>query len=349
MLVSDREFGEAPPERGTAGARGMKAYLCRRYGGPEVVELADVVKPAPGAKDLLIRIHATTVTAGDWRVRTLVLPTGFGALGRLVCGFTRPRQPVLGTELAGVVEAVGQAVTRFRPGDAVMAFPGSKMGCHAEYRLVPEDGPVALKPGNLSFEEAASLSFGASTALHFLRKARAGPGEQVLVVGASGGVGTALVQIARHMGCVVTGVTSTANLDLVRGLGADRVIDYTREDFAGRGEAYDIIADTVGATSFARSKGALRDRGRLLAVAAGLPDMLTALWAPLTRGCRVIAGPAAERPEVVRQIAGLAEAGVLRPVIDRCYAFSQMAEAHAYVGMWRKRGSFVVRVLPEPA
>ncbi len=322
----------------------MKAYVYRRYGGPEVVELTDVQKPQPKAREILIKIHATTVTSGDWRVRTLKVPKGLGPLARLAFGITRPRQPIMGTELAGVIETVGKDVTRFRPGDAVFAFPGGKMGCHAQYRAVAEDGPVALKPENLSFEEAASLSFGGSTALHFLRKADIKAGEKVLIIGASGGVGTALVQLAKQFGAEVTGVTSTTNLELVVSLGADRVIDYTKEHFTNSGKTYDIIADTVGETSFIRCKHALKHEGRLLAIAGGLPDMLAALWAPMTSGRRVIAGPADERPEDVRQLAELAKTGVLRPVIDRRYDFTQMAEAHAYVETRRKKGSVVVSV-----
>ncbi len=322
----------------------MKACVCRRYGGPEVLDLTDVQKPTPKDKEVLVKILATTVTSGDWRVRTLNVPKGLGLVARLALGITRPRQPILGTELAGVIETVGKAVTRFRPGDAVFAFPGGKMGCHAQYRAVAEDGPVALKPANLSFEEAASLSFGGSTALHFLRKADVKAGEKVLVIGASGGVGSALVQLAKHFGAEVTGVTSTTNLELVGSLGADRVIDYTKEDFTKSRATYDIIADTVGETSFARCKHALRDKGRLLVIAGGLPDMLSALWAPITSSKRVIAGPAEERPEDVQQLAALAKAGVLRPLIDRRYDFAQMAEAHAYVETRRKRGSVVVSV-----
>ncbi len=265
-------------------------------------------------------------------------------MARLIFGVMRPRQPILGTELAGVIETVGKDVTRFRPGDAVFAFPGGKMGCHAQYRVVAEDGPVALKPENLSFEEAASLSFGGSTALHFLRKADIKAGDNVLVIGASGGVGTALVQLAKHFGAEVTGVTSAANFGLVASLGAGRVIDYTKEEFTKGGETYDIIADTVGATSLARCKHALKDKGRLLMIAGGLPDMIAALWAPLTSSKRAIMGPAGERPEDMRQLAELAKAGVLRPVIDRRYDFARMAEAHAYVETRRKRGSVVVSV-----
>lgn len=300
----------------------MKAYICHRYGGPEVVDLLDVAKPVPKGNEVLIKILTTTVTAADWRVRTLAMPKGFGPLARLALGFTRPRQPILGTELAGVVEAIGTQVKKFKPGDAVFAFPGAKMGCHAQYRAVSEDSPVELKPESLSFEEAASLSFGGMTALHYLRKAGIKPGDKVLVAGASGGVGTAVVQLAKHFGADVTGVTSTANLGLVTSLGADRVIDYTKEDFTKEVEAYDIVVDVVGSTSFARCKHVLKHRGRLLA----------------------IAGPAEERPEYFRQLAELAKTGVLRPVIDRCYDFAQMAEAHAYVETGRKKGSVIVMV-----
>ena len=322
----------------------MRAVVYRRYGGPEVVELADVPKPVPRDNEVLVRIHATTVTSGDWRVRTLCVPTGLGLVARLAFGFTGPRQPIMGSEMAGTIEAVGKDVTRFRVGDEVFGFPGGSMGCHAQYRTMPEDGRLARKPANLSFEEAASLPFGASTSLHFLRKAGIRPGDKVLVIGASGGVGTAMVQLAKHFGAEVTGVTSTKNLALVTSLGADRVIDYTKHDFTTRGETYDIVVDTVGGTSFARCRPVLRDKGRLLAVAAGMPEMLAALWSPLTGSRRVIAGPAAERVEDLPEMATLAETGALKPVIDRRYEFEQMAEAHAYVETGRKRGSVVVSV-----
>jgi NADPH:quinone reductase-like Zn-dependent oxidoreductase len=322
----------------------MQAYIYRRYGGPEVIELLDVQKPTPQDNEVLIKIHATTVTAGDWRARTLDVPPGFGLMARLAFGVTRPRQPVLGTELAGVIESAGKKVTRFKAGDGVFAFPGGKMGCHAQYRVMAEDGPIAFKPERLSFEEAASLSFGGSTALHFLRKADIKPGEKVLVIGASGGVGTAIVQLAKHFGADVTGVTSTGNLDMVASLGADRVIDYTNEDFAQGGETYDIIAETVGVHSVAHCTAALKDDGRLLVIAGGFGDLLAAFWPVRAGRKKVIAGPAAERPEYVEQLAELAKAGVLRPVIDRRYPFAQMAEAHAYVETRRKRGSVVVSV-----
>lgn len=322
----------------------MKAFVYRRYGGPDVVELAELPRPVPRANEVLVKILATTVTSGDWRVRTLHVPTGLGLVARLAIGFTRPRQPIMGSEMAGTIESVGKDVTRFRVGDEVFGFPGGAMGCHAQYRTMPEDGRIARKPANLSFEEAASLPFGASTSLHYLRKAKIKAGDAVLVIGASGGVGSAMVQLAKHFGAQVTGVTSTNNLALVASLGADRVIDYTREDFTVRGETYDIVVDTVGKTPVARCRPVLREKGRLLAVAAGMPEMLASVWAPLTGSQRVIAGPAEERVGDIPEIAALAEAGALKPVIDRRYTFRQMREAHAYVETGRKRGSVVVSV-----
>ena len=252
----------------------MRAVVYSKYGPPGVVALADVPKPIPRKREVLIRIHATTVTTADWRARSLHMPAGFGVLGRLVFGLFGPRKPILGTELAGVVEAVGSAVTRFAPGDPVLAFTGARYGSHAEYRTIAEDGMIAKKPANLTFEEAASLSFGATNALSFLRKAGIQRGDEVLVVGASGNVGTAAVQLAKHFGAKVTAVCSTANLELVRSIGADAVIDYTREDFAEQRDRYDIIVDTTGTATMRRCEASLKQNGRLVAIQGSLAQML---------------------------------------------------------------------------
>jgi NADPH:quinone reductase-like Zn-dependent oxidoreductase len=322
----------------------MRAVVYAKYGPPGVVALADVPKPEPRKREVLIRIHATTVTTADWRARSLHMPAGFGALGRLVFGLFGPRKPILGTELAGEVEAVGNAVTRFEPGDQVFAFTGARYGCHAEYRTIADDGLIAKKPANLSFEEAASLSFGATNALSFLRKAGVQRGDQVLVLGASGNVGTAAVQLAKHFGARVTAVCSTANLELVRSIGADDVIDYTREDFAQQRDRYDIIVDTTGTTTLTRCGQSLKQNGRLVAIQGSLAQMLGLERASRQSGKKVIAGVAAVDAGDMELIAQLAEIGALRPVIDRCHSLEDAARAHAYVDTGRKRGSVVLRV-----
>ncbi len=322
----------------------MKAATYRKYGSPDVIEVSELPKPVPGERELLVRVRATTVTSGDWRARSLQLPDGFGALGRLVFGFSGPRQPVLGTELSGTVEAVGSAVTAFKVGDDVFAYTGAGMGCHVEYKCLREDGAVALKPSRLSFEEAAGLCFGGTTALDFFRRGGLQKGEKVLINGASGGVGTAAVQLAKHFGATVTAVCSGANFDLMRSLGADHVIDYTREDFTQNGERYDVIVDTAGTAPFSRSRGSLTKSGRLLLVLGGLADLLKSPWVSLTSSQRVVAGPSKVRPDDLRLLAKLAEGGEFKPVIDRRYAFDQIADAHRHVDAGHKRGNVVVTV-----
>ena len=230
----------------------MKAVVYERYGPPEVLTFKDLATPTPKDNEVRIRVRATTVTSGDWRVRSLNVPAGFGPIARLALGISRPRRPILGSELAGDVESVGMDVRKFQVGDQVFAFSGTGLGCHAEYKCMPESGAVALKPANLSYDEAASLSFGGTTAMSFFRRGKLQSGERVLINGASGGVGTAAVQLAKHFGAEVTGVCSTANVELVRSLGADHVIDYTREDFTRDGRTYDVIVDTAGTASFSR-------------------------------------------------------------------------------------------------
>ena len=320
----------------------MKAIVYERYGPPEVLELKEVAKPTPKDNEVLIKTHATTVTSADWRVRSLNVPAGFGLIMRLVFGVSKPRQPILGSELAGVIESVGKDVSKFKVGDQVFAFSDANLGCHAEYKCMPQDGAVVLKPPSLSYDEAAALSFGGTTALDFLRRGKLQSGEKVLVNGASGGVGTAAVQLARHFGANVTGVCSTANMELVRSLGAGQVIDYTKEDFTQNGETYDVIVDTVGTAPYSRSKDSLKAGGRLLMILAGLPDMLQIPWVSMTSSKKVIAGPVAVRAEDLRFLAGLAQAGEFKPVIDRRYPFEQVAEAHRYVDTGRKKGNVII-------
>jgi NADPH:quinone reductase-like Zn-dependent oxidoreductase len=320
----------------------VKAIVCEKYGAPEVLKLKDVPKPTPKEDEVLVKVHATTVSSGDHRVRSMDVPPGLRLIARLALGLTKPRQPILGTELSGVIEAVGKQVKGLQPGDQVVAFSGVHMGCHAEYKCVPEDGPIAKKPDNLSHEEAATLCFGGTTALDFLRRAGIRSGEKVLVNGASGAVGTAMVQLAKHFGAEVTGVCSGKNLELVRSLGADHVIDYEKEDFTDNGRRYDIIVDTAGTAPYSRSKRSLAEGGRLLLVLAGLPDMLPAPWVSLTTSKRIIAGPASERVEDVHMLAELAAKGELKPVIDRKFPLERIVEAHRYVDTGHKKGSVVV-------
>tara|TARA_A100001391_G_scaffold50885_1_gene30928 strand:+ start:5747 stop:6727 length:981 start_codon:yes stop_codon:yes gene_type:complete len=318
----------------------MKAAIVTAYGGPEMVEIQSRPVPAPREDEILIKTIATTVNSGDARMRALDAPQGMKTLMRLAIGITRPRQPIFGTEIAGTVVAVGPQVSRFAIGDEIIAFPG--VG-HAEYVAVTERKPIVKKPQNLSFDEAAGLCFGGTTALHFLRKADIKPGEHILVIGASGAVGSAMVQLAKHFGAKVTAVTSAANAanaDLALSLGADTVIDYATTDYSAVSSAYDVIADTVGATDFQRCLKALKPGGRYLAIAVGIGDVL----ARPKDGKRPIAGMAAERPEDVAFLADLAAKGEYRVVIDQTFGFDDIAQAHARVDSKHKRGSVVVRV-----
>ncbi|BAT59848.1 mycocerosic acid synthase [Variibacter gotjawalensis] len=322
----------------------MKAYVCRRYGTAEAIESAEIADPVLEPNEVLVRIAATTVSAGDWRLRTLDLPRGFGPIGRLIFGFSGPRQPILGSEFAGTVAAVGATVTRFKIGDEVFGFRDTAMGCHAEFVTMPEDGAIAPKPAALTMEKAAALSFGGTTALGFLTRAEVRAGDKVLINGAAGCVGSAIVQIAKHLGARVTAVTSTANLDLVRGIGADDAIDYRREDFTQRPATYDIIIDTVGNLTYAGCKHALAPGGRLALIAADLPAMLSAPLMAKLGGHRAIVGPTSGSAEDIRLLADLAASGAFDPVIDSTFAFVDIRDAHRRVESRRKRGSVVVTI-----
>lgn len=322
----------------------MKAIVYTKYGAPDVLHLKEVEKPVPKDNEILIKIHATTVTTGDLRARSLNMPTGFGLAGRLFFGVSGPRQPILGTELAGIIESVGKDVTKFKIGNEVFAFGDAGMGCYAEYKCMPEDGLVELKPNNLTFEEAAAISFGGTTALSFFRKGKLKSSEKVLVNGASGGVGTAAVQLAKHFGAEVTGICSTKNVELVKALGAANVIDYTQEDITQNSGLYDIIVDTVGNLPFSRSKLLLKETGRLLQVLGGLPDMLKIPWALITTRKKIIAGPTEVRKQDLHFLANLAKAGEFKPVIDQRFPLEQISEAHRYVDKGHKRGNVVIQI-----
>jgi NADPH:quinone reductase-like Zn-dependent oxidoreductase len=320
----------------------MRAAVCRRYGPPSVVTLEEMPKPVPGPKEILVRIRASTVSTADWRVRSLEMPYGFGVLARPVFGFLGPRKPVLGTDFAGDVEAVGANVEKFKVGDAVIGFPSVGFGGHAAYRTMAQDGALAHKPDRLSYAQAAALPFGGMAALAFLRdKGKLKAGEHVAIVGASGSVGSAAIQLAKYFGARVTAVCSAANAKMALALGADAAIDYAREDFAAAAGAYDIVLNANAALSFAQVRAALKPGGRLLLVLATLPQMLRAFGADRD-GKRQIASVAAERVEDLRFLAALAEAGHFTPFVDREYDLADAAEAHAHVATGRKRGNVVL-------
>jgi len=320
----------------------MKAAVYERYGSPEVVSLRDLPTPEPKPNEVRVRIRASTVSTGDWRARSLQLPPGFGLLGRLVFGITRPRQPILGSEFSGVVDAIGRDVTSLVVGDEVFAFANAAMGSHAEYRCIAADGLIAKKPENLSFDQAAALSFGGMTMLGFFRRGGIAAGDRVLVNGASGCVGSAAVQLAQHFGAVVTAVCSAANADLVRSLGAQHVVDHATQDFAANGNAYDVIIDTVGNAPYARVKHSLAADGRLLVVLGGLSDLLTAPLVGWSSARRVVAGPSPARLEDLKRLAEIASSGAFTPVIDEVLPLANIVEAHRRVETGRKRGSVVV-------
>ncbi len=316
----------------------MKAIVYTKFGPPEVLQLREVEKPTPKDNEVLIKIVATTVVKEDPDMRA---SPGFN-------GFLKPRHPILGQELAGEVEATGRDVTRFKSGDQVFGI--DSFGAYAEYKCMPEGGALAKKPVNMSYEEAASVPNGALTALPFLRdKANIRSEQTVLIYGASGSVGAAAVQLARYYRAEVTGVCSTANLEMVRSLGADQVIDYTREDFTQNRLTYDIIFDTVGKCSFSKCKGSLTDEGIYLATVPTPVIMLQALW-PAKRGSKKVKfaatglRPASEKINDLHFLKELIEAGKHKPVIDICYPLEQIVEAHRYVEQGHKKGNVVITV-----
>jgi NADPH:quinone reductase-like Zn-dependent oxidoreductase len=324
----------------------MKAIVYTQYGPADVLHLQAVEKPTPKDNEVLIKVHATSVTTGDCNARGFTfVPPGFGFISRLMFGLRKPRQPILGMELAGEIVEVGKEARRFKKGDQVFGI-NSKYGAYAEYSCMAEDTRLVLKPANMTYAEAASIPFGANTALYFLRDmAKLQPGQKILIIGASGCTGVYAVQLARYYGAEVTGVCSTRNLEMVRSLGAEQVIDYTKEDFTQNGQTYDVILDMVpGKSSFTRYQSSLKSNGLYLAGASGLGVFAQMAWTGLTGGKKVIAGMAPDRAEDLVFLKELLEAGKLKPVIDRCYPLEQTAEAHRYADTGHKRGSVVITI-----
>ncbi len=329
----------------------MKAIVYKEYGSPAVLHVEEVAKPAPKDNEVLIKNYATTVNFGDLIARNFkaVSPHQFNMLflfwfmAKISFGLNQPRNPILGSEFAGEVEAVGSAVTRFKPGDQVFGYLGPSMGAYAEYFCTPENGVLASKPANMTYEEAAVVPYGAIMAVNLLRKANLQPGQKVLINGASGGIGSAAVQIAKHLGAEVTGVCGTPRLEFVKSLGADHVIDYTVEDFTQNGETYDLIFDILGKRSFARCKNSLKPNGILLFASFKMKQLVQMLWTTRSgSGKRVICSIAPGSLEDLNFVKALVEAGKIQAIIDRCYPMEQAAEAHRYVEEGHKKGNVVI-------
>lgn len=328
----------------------MKAIIYTEFGPPDVLELAEVPTPSPRDSDVLIRVHAASVAYGDLLARdfrhvtasefNMPLPLLFPM--RLVFGVRKPRVNILGSEFAGEVAAVGRAVTRFKPGDAVMGYLGQRMGAYAEYVCMPEDGLLAIKPANMTWAEAAAVPYGAVMATSLLQRAHIQSGHKVLINGASGGIGSAAVQLAKHYGAAVTGVCGTPRVETVRALGADHIIDYTREDFTRNGETYDLIVDILGKRSYAECKNSLTPDGIYLLASFKTRALLQMLGTKVAGGKKVICAMASERVESLDLARDLVEAGQFKTVVDRCFALDQVAEAHRYAESGGRQGAVVI-------
>ena len=320
----------------------MKAIVCTKYGPPDVLQLKEVEKPTPKDNEVLIRIHATAVTSGDVVIRSSTYAPGFWLPGRIRFGLIRPKKTIPWNELARVIESVGKDVTLLKKGDQVFGviWEGVSFGgTNAEYRCLPEDW-VVTKPANMTYAEAAAAPIGGLTALHFLKKGNVESGQKVLIYGASGSVGTFAVQVAKHFGAEVTGVCSTSNMEMVISFGAEKVIDYTKEDFTKSGQTYDVIFDTVFKTSFSRCKSSLKQGEVYL---TNDWPLLEALWASMTSSKKLIWGIVSEKAYLVL-LKELVEAGKIKSVIDRRYPLAQTAEAHRYVDEGHKKGNVVITV-----
>jgi len=328
----------------------MKAIVCTKYGSPDVLQLKEVEKPTPKDNEILIKIFATTVTFGDVVTRNFRkitprkfwLPMPLWLFTRIMIGLRKPRKKILGSEFAGEIESVGKNVKLFRKGDQVFGYRGPSLGAYAEYLCMPEDGVLAIKPVNMTYEEAAGVPYGAIMALSLLRKVNIQSGQKVLINGASGGVGTFAVQLAKYFGAEVTGVCSTTKLEFVKSLGADKVIDYTKEDFAQSGETYDLIFDIVGKSSFSRCKRSLKKNGRYLLASFHMRQLFQMLGTKIIGSKKVICAMAGDKAEDLIFIKELIETGKIKSVIDRRYPLEQTAEAHRYVETGLKKGSVVI-------
>ncbi|HLO18405.1 MAG TPA: NAD(P)-dependent alcohol dehydrogenase [Anaerolineales bacterium] len=331
----------------------MKAIVFTEYGNPEVLQLKEVAKPIPRDNEVLIRVRATSVNFGDLMARNFKaitprefnMPFLFWLLAKISLGLSQPKITILGSEFAGEIETVGKNVKQFKKGDQVFGYPGQSFGAYAEYLCLPENGVLTIKPANMTCEEAAVVPYGAIMALPLLKKVNVHSGQKVLINGASGGIGSAAVQIAKYFGAEVTGVCGTPRLEFVKSLGADNVIDYTREDFTQSGETYDLIFDILGKSSFSRCKSSLKQGGRYLLASFKMKQLSQMLWTSLTGSSkRVICAIAPGSVEDLNSVKELIEAIKIKAVIDRCYPLEQIVEAHRYVEQGHKKGNIVITV-----
>jgi NADPH:quinone reductase-like Zn-dependent oxidoreductase len=332
----------------------MKAVVYTEFGPPDVLHLAEVQKPVPKDNEVLIRVYATPVSYGDLAARNfknisagefhMPLPLLFAS--RMIFGFSKPKINILGSEFAGEIESAGKDVKRFQVGDQVMGYLGQRMGAYAEYLCMPEDGSLALKPANMTYAEAAAVPYGAIMATSLLRKGNIQSGHKVLINGASGGIGSAALQLARYYGAEVTGVCGTPRIEYVKSLGADKVIDYTLEDFTQNGETYDLIFDVLGMSSFSRCKNSLKQNGIYLLASFKMKPLFQMLWTTVAGSQKVICAMASEKSEDLVSIKELIEAGKFKSIIDKCYPLEQAAEAHRYVESGLKKGQVVITVGP---
>jgi NADPH:quinone reductase-like Zn-dependent oxidoreductase len=323
----------------------MKAIKCLKYGPPEVLKIVEIDKPKPKDNEILIKNYVTTVTVADCRVRGFDVPPSFRFFARLALGITKPRKSILGGELSGVVEEVGKNVLKFKKGDEIFAFTSHDLGGYAEYICLHDNKCIALKPNSLSFEKSAALSFGGITALFFLEKSNIKSGENILIYGASGSVGTYAVQLAKHFGAIVTGVCSTGNLELVKNLGADIVIDYSKTDLADINEKYDIFLDVVGKADIPNSIKLIKPNGRYIHTVA---DPFTEIKIKkLLKGKKIIfiGGTYKANAEQINIIKQFADEGIIKPVIDKVYNFDEISSAHEYVDKGHKKGNVVIKII----
>lgn len=329
----------------------MNAIVYTKYGAPDVLHLKEITKPTPEANEIMVKICATTVNYGDLIARNFGnvsprefnMPAPLWLPARIAFGLKKPKNPILGSEFSGEVAAVGKDVKRFKVGEQVFGYLGHSKGAYAEYLCMPEDGVVAIKPTNMNHAEAATFPYGGIMALNILRKANIQPGQKVLIIGTSGGIGSAAVQLTKfHFEAEVTGICSTPRLAYVKALGAEKVIDYTQEDFTQNGKTYDLILDILGRSSFSQCKGLLKANGRYLLASFKTKQLVQMLWTSMVGSKKVICALAPEKTEDLLFIKELVEAGKIKSIVDKCYPMEETAEAHWYVEKGQKTGNIVI-------